>query len=303
MAIPEDQLTTWSKPGANKTSVSTYAIIKNALDETDTGDQRFSVFLQGSYGNSTNVIRDSDVDVVMQLNTVHYRDTSRLPPPQLAAYREVYKDAVYTYADFKKSVEAQLNKKFESYIEPGKKAVKIKGDNSGRRNADVLIAAKFRRYHAFYSLGNETYDEGLCFFMPDGTRVVNFPELHSSNCTTKNTDTGTYFKDTVRIFKNIRNHLLDQKKIPEGIAPSYYIEGLLYNVPNLHFGTNYATTFYNVFEWLWNVDRSTLTCAHGLDPLLGEESPTVWPTQNCTEYLTAVAACWNDWGKAKVKWI
>ncbi len=135
--------------------------------------------------------------------------------------------------------------------------------------------------------------------MPDGTRVVNFPELHSANCTSKNTDTGTYFKDTVRIFKNIRNHLIDKKKIPEGIAPSYYIEGLLYNAPNPYFGTNYATTFYNVFQWLWNIDRGTLTCAHGLDPLIGEGSPTAWPAQNCTDYLMAVAACWNDWGKSR----
>ncbi|ODT17359.1 MAG: hypothetical protein ABS35_26040 [Kaistia sp. SCN 65-12] len=301
MAISEDQLTTWAKPGANVGSAETYGIIKNALVGTDTGEQKFSVFLQGSYGNSTNVIRDSDVDVVVQMDTIHYRDTSRLPPPQLAAYKLVYKDAAYTYTDFKKAVTTQLTKKFESYIVPGKKATLIKGDNSGRRNADVLIAAKFRRYHAFHSLGNETYDEGLCFFLADGTRIANFPVLHADNCIAKNKDTGGYFKDTVRIFKNIRNHLIDKKKLAEGIAPSYYIEGLLCSAPNPHFGTNYATTFYNVFQWLWNVDRTTLMCAHGLDPLLGEGSPTAWPAQNCTDYLSAVAECWNNWGKAR--WI
>ncbi len=297
MGIPKSQLDSWSKPGANAASAETYGIIYSALDATDTGDKKYSIFLQGSYGNSTNVIRDSDVDVVMQLNSVHYRDTTRLPPPQLAAYREVYKDSPYTHADFKKAVEAQLLKKFPSYVVPGKKAVLIKGDNSGRRNADVLIAAKFRRYHAFHALGNETYDEGLCFFLPDGKRVENFPELHSDNCIAKNKDTDGYFKDTVRIFKNLRNHLIDQKKSPDGIAPSYYIEGLLYNVPLPHFGTDYATTFFNSFQWLWNVDRTTLTCAHGLDPLLGEDSPIAWPAQNCTDFLSAVADCWNNWGK------
>ncbi len=50
MAIPEDQLTTWAKIGAQTTSKDTYAAVKLALEYKDAGyhDKNYQVFLQGS---------------------------------------------------------------------------------------------------------------------------------------------------------------------------------------------------------------------------------------------------------------
>jgi hypothetical protein len=53
-------------------------------------------------------------------------------------------------------------------VNAGKNAVYIPGGNSGRRNADVLIASQFRRYHEFKSWQNQRYDEGVCFFPAGG---------------------------------------------------------------------------------------------------------------------------------------
>ena len=75
MAIPESQLETWSHQGSVAQSAETYDIIQKVLNDTAAPyySKDFSVFLQGSYGNATNVYRDSDVDVVIRLNqTVHY---------------------------------------------------------------------------------------------------------------------------------------------------------------------------------------------------------------------------------------
>jgi hypothetical protein len=44
--------------------------------------------------------------------------------------------------------------------------------------------------------------------------------------------TGSGFKQTVRIFKNMRHRLIDDRLLRDGAAPSYYIEGLLSNVPD-----------------------------------------------------------------------
>ena len=71
MAIPESQLDTWSKQGSVAQSRDTYATVKNTLD--DSGSPYYvkslASFLQGSYANDTNVYRDSDVDVVMRLDS------------------------------------------------------------------------------------------------------------------------------------------------------------------------------------------------------------------------------------------
>jgi hypothetical protein len=64
MAIPESQLTTWSSQGSITQSANTYATIKLALESGDTtyAGKSYEIFLQGSYGNDTNVYADSDVD-------------------------------------------------------------------------------------------------------------------------------------------------------------------------------------------------------------------------------------------------
>ena len=89
MAIPEAQLTTWANIGAQETSKTTYATVKGALESTDAGYQgrNYDVFLQGSYGNDTNVWKESDVDVVIRLNSVFSYDNSSLPEAQKIAWR------------------------------------------------------------------------------------------------------------------------------------------------------------------------------------------------------------------------
>ena len=72
MPIPESQLEIWSKQGSISQSSSTYASVKNALEDSKAiyKDQSFEVLLQGSYGNDTNIYAESDVDVVIRLDSI-----------------------------------------------------------------------------------------------------------------------------------------------------------------------------------------------------------------------------------------
>jgi len=89
MAIPESQLDTWSHQGSITQSSTTYATVKRALEAADTkyANQSFEVFLQGSYGNDTNIYAESDVDVVIRLDTIYHYDTSALTPQDLAVFQ------------------------------------------------------------------------------------------------------------------------------------------------------------------------------------------------------------------------
>ena len=57
MPIPESQLETWSHQGSITQSSNTYNTIKNVLEASTTpyAGKNFKVFLQGSYGNDTNI--------------------------------------------------------------------------------------------------------------------------------------------------------------------------------------------------------------------------------------------------------
>ena len=81
----------------------------------------------------------------------------------------------------------------------------------------------------------------------------------------------------------------------DGVAPSYYIEGLLYNVPNDKFGTSYGDTFVNAINWILQADRSKLVCANERYYLLRDNVHTCWPQANCDQFLKALKSFWNNW--------
>lgn len=83
--------------------------------------------------------------------------------------------------------------------------------------------------------------------------------------------------------------------IASGVAPSYYLEGLLYNVPDEKFGKSYVDSFVKSIDWIQEADRSKFVCANNQYYLLREDSPVTWRAANCDEFLAAAVKLWNQW--------
>ena len=299
MAIPESQLQTWSHQGSITQSKDTYATIKRALEDTNANytSRNFKVFLQGSYGNDTNILAESDVDVVIRYDGAFFSDLSRLTAEQKSAFNVWGQDCTYPYNIFKDHVQAALEAAFGRSVKPpDKRAFKINADGS-RRNADVVVAFEYRRYYTFNSGDDQRSAIGIGFLTSDNTLIANYPKQHSDNCTTKHQATGGSFKPLVRIFKNMRRKLVADGLIANGLAPSYFIEGLLYNVPDTQFlGTTYAGKVLSVLTWLHQTtDRTTFVCANGLYYLLRDNDPVCWPIANGAQFIDAVIRLWNNW--------
>lgn len=296
MAIPETQLETWSNQGSVIQSANTYGTIRRALESSDATytSRDFEIFLQGSYGNDTNIYAESDVDVVIRLDANFYYSLDDLTPAERAAFEAAHSaPAGYTNAQFKAHVLQALRTGFPGAVTPGNKAIKIAAAGS-RRSADVVAATQFRRYRRFVSPSNATYDAGLCLFDTGGNRIVNYPRQHSENCTAKHQATNGWFKPTVRILKNVRGAMAGEGLIAQGIAPSYFLEGLLYNVPNEHFGISYQDTMVAAINWIWSADRTQFVCANEQYYLLRDAAET-WPPANCEQFLNALVPYWRDW--------
>lgn len=296
MGIPESQLATWSTQGSIAQSAATYDTIKKVLSDSSSPyyAKDFSIFLQGSYGNNTNVWKDSDVDIIICLNQTFYSDLSELEQGAKNNFDITYPDTQYGFREFRKEVVDWLTKHFGSDVNPGKKAIFIKGNNA-RRDADVLVCARLRRYRKVSTGADKYYDEGICFFLPDNTRVINFPEQHRDNCTAKHQNSNDWFKKLVRVYKNMRNRMIEKGYLNEGVAPSYFIEGMLWNVPNNEFGTSFEDSFVNSFNWITNSDKSKLACANNLYWLIREGGGNCWEPNDFETYITAVKKFWNEW--------
>lgn len=298
MPISESQLQTWSTQGSITQSATTYDIIKKALNDSSSPyySRDFSIFLQGSYGNDTNVWKDSDVDIIIRLNQTFYSDLSSIEHEAHNNFHKTYADASYGLHEFRAEVLDWLVKRFGPDVTPGKKAIFVKGNNN-RRDADVLVCAKFRRYRKGSSGTDTQYDEGISFFLPDKTRIINFPEQHRENCITKHQNSNGWFKKVVRVYKNMRNRMMDAGYLVDGVAPSYFIEGMLWNVPNEKFGTSFEDSFVNSFNWVINSDKTHLACANDLYWLVRDGNRNCWAPADFDSYISAVRKYWNDWDK------
>jgi hypothetical protein len=297
MGIPESQLDTWAHQGSIKQSSDTYATVKRALESSGTGyaTKSYEVFLQGSYGNDTNIYAESDVDVVIRLDSTFHYDIKSLSPADVAVFEGAYPgSAEYKYDTFKSDVLAVLVRCFGADVKAGNKAIKIKAGGN-RRNADVVVATEFRRYSSFSDPNTARLVRGIRLQTAEGSTVINYPKQHSANCTTKHQGTASWFKPMVRIFKNMRSALVEDRIIRDGSAPSYFLEGLLYNVPTDKFGESYGSTFVAAMNWLVQADRTKLLCANEQYYLVRDGAAECWATGDCNAFIEGAIGLWNKW--------
>ena len=241
MPISEAQLETWSHQGQTGQFTSTYETLRTVLRDNDApyANRSFEIFLQGSYGNDTNIYADSDVDIVIWSGDSYYSDTSNLDARCPGSIYKELNSATYTLADFKKDVVAWLTQKFStSSVKPGSKAVFIAGKC-------VATRRRYYRGNRIPSVSQilwgpytpDDFVQGICFFNSSGTRVENFPKQHSENCTIKHQATNRWFKRSVRTYKNLRNKMIDEGMIEEGDSrPPTILKGCFITYPTIDLG-------------------------------------------------------------------
>lgn len=304
MPITEQQLTVWaSAPSPTEMEKIRNArriiedILKRKLPvdrikkEFNLSSFEYEVYLQGSYANSTNVRFDSDVDIVVQMNHPFFSDKTQLPADEKSLYDMHYSNTGYTFREFKTHVfEALKNELTESQVHWGDKCIDVDA-NTNRVEADVIPCFQFRLYKRFISYDRQSYVEGIKFLdTSDDTEIINFPKTHLKNCEAKNIDTEGKFKDLVRIYKNMRNRMVEDGVIGEDIAPSYFIENLLYNCSSPCFDGNYEDCMLNSLQFIFDAIQSGritgFVCANEQDSLIDAKN---WNLDNLISFINALA--------------
>lgn len=283
MALSENQLETWSNQGSVTGSANTYNSIKVALESyTWPSTMNHIVYLQGSYGNSTNIRGNSDVDVVVETEWVFYNNLSEDEKRVLQLT-----PGKYTWNEFRAEVvKALISYYGASQVDTSKnKSIKLLA-NSNRLAADIVPCAKYRKYSNYSVIA-----EGITFWtMNNGTQIINYPKIHKENGIIKNDEkhTNGWFKPTVRIFKNMKEKIISDDPSLAGKYPSYFVENLLYNVPNYCFGTSYQSTVIAILKYLVesykNESINNFVCQNAQENLFGSNS-TQWNKSDCLSLI------------------
>lgn len=303
--IEEGQLETWSRGGAQTTAKTTYQSVKTALAAANFRDgNEPEVYLQGSYRNSTNIRGDSDVDIVAQLNSVYIADTSALNEAEKRRYEAARIPASYSFQEYRSDALDGLRDYYGYWaVNPKKKCIEIERDQSKNRlGADVVPCFQYRRYFQYTDGGANDYIVGMTFKpsgLLGGDWIVNYPKLHYAMGVEKNSaeETNGWYKPTIRMFKNARNRY-NQGWFREVEAPSYFIAGLLSNVPSELFGDTYRDTYLQCLAWLArNLDDASrpysMTCQNGVVSLFGT-GPDQWTIAAAKRFVGAMLELWEE---------
>jgi len=288
MGISESQLETWSHQGAVTTAKATHESIRNALDSYGWPNSvNFEVYLQGSYKNDTNIRRDMDVDVVVELNSTFFNNLSKEQQERFG-----FIPANYTWIDFRKDA---LNSLIDYYdrnrISEGNKSIKVQ---TSYLPADVVVCIQYRKYPS-HPVNESDFAGGMTFCTRNENRqVINYPKIHYDNGVKKHQITNNQYKPTVRMFKNIRNYLVEKNYISKHLAPSYFLECLLYNVPNIKFEGTYQEKFRNIVNWLSKANLGSFVCQNEQLDLFGN-SPEQWSVDNAKKLIENLIKLWENW--------
>ena len=105
------------------------------------------------------------------------------------------------------------------------------------------------------------------------------------------------------MFKNARNYAVKKHLLEsENIAPSYFLECLLYNIPNSYFIGNESEIFFKTLKWLYvnRANLSNLKCQNKIQNLFGYDTSyfayNKWNTGNAIKFINVLAEIWDKWG-------
>jgi hypothetical protein len=298
MSIPLLQLNTWANRGAVTTSSAAYASIRYALLKASSpvANRSVEIFLQGSYANATNIYADSDVDVVVLYKDTFYKDMSALTPFQQQLHERLFPPATYNWSQLRDDVLQALRSHYgNGSVTTGTKSIKV-DTGSGRRTSDVVPAMQFRRYATLVDQNNLSAHWGIQFFDSSNNPIVNYPKYHIERGEDKNQAARArgQYKSTIRVFKNLRNSMIDNGQLADGVAPSYGVECALYNVPDNLFVGAYADTVPAILNYLLNTPYAGFLCQNGVVPLIGNGA-TQWSESNFATFVVAAQAAWDNW--------
>ncbi len=280
MPIAESKLSRWSHHQAGTAFIEAHVPIREALDAHQGLAQfKYEVLLQGSYKNDTNLGGDSDVDVVVRLS-------SKLKPRVIALSGEQLQEdgshrfALERWQSFQEQAMKAMRARFGKGVKSGRKSIKVP---KGKIPADADLVVTL------------SHKEGIGFYLPDERRwVVSYPQQHHQRGSKKELAENNRFKRTIRMFKAARNQLVDKGVLTKNDAPSYFIECLLYNVPDHLFEQKLAPTYAGILDWLKKAQLKDFKCQNGQVDLFGPGREP-WSVKKAQAFVRALQELWGTW--------
>lgn len=238
-------------------------------------------------------MRESDVDIVIECTSIFYHNLNDAERQSLG-----FSPGNHSLESFRNEViEALISFYGDKYVDTsGSNSIKVlPSDTNNRLYADVIVCASYSLYESL-----RVRAEGITFWKRNNNeQIINFPKIHKANGATKNFNTSGNYKQTIRLFKNARRYMTEGNAELRKKYPSYFVECLIYNVPNhCFYGSNWQQIFLNVLNYLLQVVNTEavddFTTQSGLHYLVGNSS-VQWSKPDLQDFVQDLANLWENY--------
>lgn len=213
--LPADFVSRYARPPSETTvsrAISIHQSVRDLLGDTD-----YATLLQGSYKNDTALWDMNDVDVVAvsrNLVSTHFTGTT---PTSGVPWTEIFSRI---------EQKLQADPRYQGKWSREDKCIRL---NTGVK-IDIVPAVR---------IGEANADPIAIYSIRASRERKNWPRGHFDAGAGKSSRTSGAFKQTVRLFKRWSRCWFSNRKI----APSYYLECLVYSQPDSTFSGNLASDF------------------------------------------------------------
>ncbi|MDR0975452.1 MAG: hypothetical protein LBM01_00640 [Christensenellaceae bacterium] len=260
--------------------------VVDAVPEIEADD--VDIYLHGSYANKTNIFFQSKIEVIVEV-----KETSEFNP------RTTTREGYDVFANY--FIDLPVKFGVDQFRELLFTAIQNETDNKAHQEATRItiephgklkhIVEVMPAFSFSFEDDNRQKNEGVLVADYEvGANFATFPKLHQNNGDQKDKRTNGNFKKMVRAFKTL--YAMDKREFevsPNDIARGYFIECLLFNVPDVMFLSHgdLRQTFLKVLNYLNNADLTNFVCQNLVWSLWGETNE-FWTIEHARKYIRSV---------------
>ena len=282
-------LVAWEPSADVSPGQRTFRVVRDALLASLALARRdVRVYMQGAHADDTLIRVDDPVDIVVEGGGASYLYgfASEVSAAARAQVEAANAAGSWDYWQFNGEVKEALRASFPGAVRDGDRSLRVMHTSlsvmMAQAPAEVTIALPYRHYG-----GADAWTPGVTFFTRKFDQVVQFPRLHLERGAAKDRETGGHYHATVRVAKQLRDYLCDVMALQRGVAPSYYLECLLWNVPNERYtDPSAAARLHEVIRYLGGAYLPTFEQQHGVDVLFGDPA-THWSEDHARAFIDA----------------
>lgn len=228
-----------------------------------------SIYLQGCYACKTNTKFQSKLEVIVEINKTREYDYNTMIRSDMKLRENFFIDFDHYFdvKHFKDVLADEIKKLLRVNLTMGSTTILIPAFGKLQHAIDVFPCFKYK----FFRPQGGSIRSKLVYDQKLDEHFLMFTNLHTVNGNLKDTMTNGNFKRMVRLMKNLVAISAREDKNIHSIR-GYYIECLLYNVPNEMYHTNdgkLLSVFLKVINWLNFANLDDFVCQNQIWSLWG----------------------------------